>query len=152
MDIYTLIRQDHDDVRIIIEQISLIPDSRHHERVMAFKFLRSGINAHSEAEEASFYAALAVHDGMEDIIANAKREHDLVEALMTELEEEKMTPTAWRTKFTEFQRAMFQHIRDEENIIFSMARDIFTTQNAVDLAGIMQNLKHMKHSLLRKAG
>lgn len=152
MDIYTLIHQDHEAARKLIEQINGLPETRYPDRFSLFGQLKEAVIEHNDAEAASFYVEFERNRDVRSKIAHSREEHAQVAYLLEKLSDTEMVPAAWNKIFTEFQRALFHHIEEEEGKVFLEARKVISRQRATQLACAMEELKLKKKELLHKAG
>src|ERR1700722_11782860 len=99
MDIYTLIRKDHDEAKTSMTKIQKLPVDRHSERLRLFRPLKDILIAHNESEEESFYVALKEHTQTRADADHSKKEHHEAADMLEELDDEEMEPTEWGEKF-----------------------------------------------------
>lgn len=151
MDIYTFIRSDHMSAREAISRINILTNQQHSQRLELFSELKENLIAHSEAEEATFYAALSVVQELKEEIRHLERQHHEVDEIMDILSDPQLIPNEWKLKFDEFQRALFNHIAEEEGKVFYEAQQLIPHSLSVELAGQMEHLKKMRKQLIRQA-
>jgi len=152
MDIYTLIRKDHDEAKAVMAKIKSLSEGRHDERLKLFGPLKDNLIAHNESEEESFYVALKQHVKTRAEADHSRKEHHEAAELLEDLDDEYMAPAEWTKKFSKLYSALIHHISNEENKVFADAYTVLSEETAHKLVGIMQNLKKQKTTLLRKAG
>ncbi|MGB9153743.1 MAG: hemerythrin domain-containing protein, partial [Alphaproteobacteria bacterium] len=133
MDIYALIRKDHEDIKRMIDQIQKIPVERHAERLRHFYVLKESLLAHNEAEEESFYVALEQHAKTRDDAHYSEKEHHEADYILERLDDKSLGPVAWGVKFTRLCDAVLKHIDKEEGHIFTEAKDVLTPDIAQQL-------------------
>ena len=151
MDIYTYIRNDHMEAREAISRINTVEDHQHSRRMEMFRELKENLISHNDAEEATFYTALSVVVELKDQIRHAEKEHHEVDDMMDQLSNPGLTPKEWRVRFREFQRALFNHITEEEGKVFYQAQQLIPHSLSVELAGQMDHLKLMRKQVIRQA-
>jgi len=149
MDIYTLIHDDHEAARKIIEQIEA--SSSYVNRLSLFHKLRMAVVAHNDAEAGSFYVALEAHAATRQIAARSRTEHEEADTLMDDLRDTSMAQSMWEGKFAELKRALMEHIEKEETHVFAAARRVLSAKMAAELADAMQQLKLMRERLIKQA-
>jgi hemerythrin superfamily protein len=151
MDIYTMIKKDHADARQLIEQITNTRDEIR--RPQLVKKLKDAVIAHNDSEAGSFYVALEKYRGAKDKIPQSRTEHHEANSLLNTLAAASdMLSPQWESQFLEFQKALFRHIEEEETTVFDKARHVLSPVMAEQLAIVMDDLKHKKEAMLRKAG
>ena len=123
MDIYHRLKEDHEKQRGFIK-ILLETEGESDERSRLFKALKVELEAHADAEEQVFYAALlAKPDGQEKARHSVVEHHDMND-LVTELEETDMGEGAWLRKFKQLAHDVIHHLDEEEKEVFPLARKL----------------------------
>jgi len=152
MDIYTLIRKDHDNAKSIMEKIKKLPASRHDERLRFFRPLKDALIAHNESEEESFYVALKGYAKTAGDAEHSEKEHHEAADMLEKLDDADMSAAEWDREFTKLCAALMKHIEREEGKVFAEARAVLPEEMARKLGNTMQDLKKKKTVLLKKAG
>jgi hemerythrin superfamily protein len=150
MDIYTLIRKDHDDAKAVIEKIKKLSDAKHEERMALFRPLKVDLLTHNEAEEESFYAALEEHDKTVADAEESEDEHHEAADLLAYLDDDELEAKEWSMKFHQLCTALLDHITKEEGKIFREAKTVLSGESAEKLAALMQDLKQKKKAVLKE--
>jgi hemerythrin superfamily protein len=141
LDIYSLLRQDHQRVKELFEQIEATEPNGGGKRETVFGAIKKELMVHKEAEESTFYAALSVLPEMSDRIEEAMEEHVDVEELLQELDETDTGSDAFMAQLAELREEVEHHVSEEENEIFPRARELLTEEQADSLAREMQTQK-----------
>ncbi|MGZ3747143.1 MAG: hemerythrin domain-containing protein [Pseudobdellovibrionaceae bacterium] len=145
MEIYEILKKDHQEVKDLFEQIeNSLKEKNYDEAESAFEELRVKITAHAKAEQEVFYQPLKMvseDSKSEDLIGEAEQEHHLIALLLNELS--RMDPDAeeWKAKMTVLNEMVNHHFEEEEGEIFSVAQECFSAQDAEEIAENMQDLK-----------
>src|SRR5688500_14624286 len=109
IDIYTLIRQDHQHIRKLINRINEFSEIRYPDRFLVFRQLQELILMHMAAENATFYSRLKEHPKLKGVIRYSQIEHDEIANMLEALSETNLSPAEWNRKFAEFQNAFLHH-------------------------------------------
>ncbi|KAA9008209.1 hemerythrin domain-containing protein [Histidinibacterium aquaticum] len=118
-DLYTAIRDDHDEHRALLSSIADTWEDP--ARRKAWVRFYTEVKSHTVAEEEALYSRLLA--ATEDSTAReTAREHEALDALMEELNGTEMNSLAWATKFKKLQEDYLHHIEAEEHDIFPRAR------------------------------
>ena len=141
MDIYSLLRQDHQRVKELFDRIEATESGGGGKRESLFTTIKKELALHKEAEESTFYAALGMLPEMSDRIEEAMEEHVDVEELLQELEELDTGSDAFMAQLAELREEVEHHVGEEENEIFPRARDLLTEEQADKIAREMQAQK-----------
>lgn len=137
MDIYSLLKQDHQRVRMLFDRIET-EEPGDGTSLHLFDALKRELTIHKEAEEHSLYAALGTLPGIGDRIEEALEEHADIEELLQELEQLDRTSDAFATQLGELREEVEHHFGVEESEIFAQAQDLLTDEEADRLALQMQ--------------
>ena len=137
MDIYSLIRQDHQRVRELFAKLE--DDSGASEqRAPLFAQLKQELTAHRAAEEATFYAALSTLPEISDRIEAALEEHVDIDELLQELAELDAENEVFAAQLAELREEVEHHVEEEEGEIFDEARELLTDEQAERIAQEME--------------
>lgn len=135
MQIYDILKKDHDKVRKLLSSIEEKMDRE------LFAELKKEVTLHSDAEEETFYEPLQEKAGKSKIVVkNAHTEHELVTKIMKQLdkidEEEE-----WLQLFAVMKKSLEAHIKMEEEDMFALAKKLFTSVEATEMASDMKEKK-----------
>lgn len=134
MDIYKALKQDHDEVKSMLEKLSDTTERAEKTRQQTFERLKLELIAHSRAEEEVFYAALREHDDIRDDVLEGEQEHHMVDVLLEELSDLDVTDEQWTAKLTVLKEQIEHHVEEEEDDLFKQARKILDVEQAEHLA------------------
>lgn len=124
-DIYTAIKDDHDTHRRLLDRlIDTSGDSE--ERQKAWDQFYHDVKSHAAAEEETFYSKLISKTWGQDAARHSVHEHQQLDDLMEELNEMDMSEGAWLTKFKTLKHDYEHHMEEEENEVFSRAREVIS--------------------------
>jgi hypothetical protein len=86
--------------------------------------LKQDLTIHEAIEEEIFYPALKEHAEAKEIVLEAYEEHDVVDTIMTEIEQTPVEDETWAAKFTVMKENLEHHIEEEEGEMFKQARKV----------------------------
>ena len=132
-DIYTKLKDDHQSVSSILQQLTQTPATETMKRQALFAELQHSLTRHSEAEEATFYALLRQHEQTRDVVRNAQQEHQRIEVLLHELERMDTNDLRWGVTLQTLKDLVEHHVHEEEGQVFARARNILPAWQAEDL-------------------
>lgn len=130
MSIYTKIKEDHDEMRDLLQRIEALGPHENDARDNLFNMLKEKVIVHSKAEEKAFYNPLKRFKDMKDEIEHGKEEHEEAEELLEELTDTSLGGTAWMQKFRSLKDSLEHHMREEEREIFPDAKEVLTQDRA----------------------
>lgn len=134
MDIYKALKQDHDEVKSMLEKLSDTTERAEKTRQQTFERLKLELIAHSRAEEEVFYAALREHDDIRDDVLEGEQEHHMVDVLLEELSDLDVTDEQWTAKLTVLKEQIEHHVEEEEGELFKQAKKRLDDDQAEHLA------------------
>ncbi|MBV9521424.1 MAG: hemerythrin domain-containing protein [Alphaproteobacteria bacterium] len=140
MDIYALIREDHQRVKALFEKLESETGGSDG-RASLFGTLKMELTRHKEAEEATFYAALSLLPEISDRIEEALEEHVDIDELLRELDDIDDDSESFMAQLAELREEVEHHVGEEENEIFPRARELLTDAQAEKIAAEMQAYK-----------
>lgn len=134
MDIYTLLKKDHEDIKILFSELGKKRDEE------ALKKIEQEILRHSTAEDKIFYKALIKRAGkLKQIIEVADEEHHHLEGLLKL--SHKVNDEEWEILRSVIEKEFLSHVEVEENEIFKLAKEHFSADEAKELAEKMKKKK-----------
>jgi hemerythrin-like domain-containing protein len=136
LDIYSLIKQDHQKVADLFVRLDALEIAAA-ERIELFKTLKQELRVHKEAEETTFYAALSDLPEITDRIEEALEEHVDIEELLDELDALDSDSDEFIAQLRELKEEVEHHVEEEENVIFPLARELLTPSQAERLGQAM---------------
>jgi DNA-binding FrmR family transcriptional regulator len=106
-----------------------------------FAQLREELELHAHAEERVWYPALREAEGTQELVEEALDDHELVQDLLDELAASRMDDEAWNEKLEVLDEHVEDHIEEEDGDIFDVARQLFSVEQAAELAQRWQMAK-----------
>lgn len=133
MLIYEILKQEHDRIKFLLTEIAelTVDDVKWHNALITQ--LRDALIPHSKAEEDSFYDAIHAKDKAKNIALHGYHEHLSAEYLLRTLSLKDRLDQDWKSVAMQLKSAVENHISDEENAIFPIARQVFTEQSAYSI-------------------
>ena len=124
-DIYAAIKADHDHHRKLLDRISDTTGAEE-ERKTAWKEFYTHVKSHAAAEEETFYSKLISKTWGQDAARHSVHEHQELDDLMEDLNQTDMSSGGWMQKFKKLRHDYEHHIDEEENEVFTRAREIIS--------------------------
>ena len=140
MDIYSLIKKDHQEVAHLFRRLKAAEGFAETSEQL-FAQLREELELHAHAEERVWYPALREAEGTQELVEEALDDHALVQDLLEELAASRMDDAAWHEKLEVLEEYVAEHIEEEERNIFDVARQLFNAEQAAELAQHWQTAK-----------
>ena len=140
LDIYSLIKKDHQDIASLFRRLKAAEGFSETSEQL-FAQLREELELHAHAEEQVWYPALREAEGTRELVEEALNDHKLVQDLLDELAASHMDDEAWNEKLEVLEERVEDHIEEEEGGIFDVARQLFSVEQAAELAQRWQMAK-----------
>lgn len=131
MDIYQILKQEHELVADLLEQLQ----AGRGDRVELFRMLVTELMSHALAEELVVYSMLQDEQNIGDMILDAWDEHHLVESLLGEAQEALADDELFLQKIELIQTMVLEHVEKEEGILLPQAEQMLDDVVAEGLAG-----------------
>lgn len=141
MDIYEVIKQDHDKARRMIAELAETDESAAERRAELYPDLKNELMMHQHVEEAVFYSWLESQDDTRADALEAKNEHHIVDTLLEELDVMPKDTDEWTAKFGVLREMVEHHMEEEEEEFFDHAREVIDDSLARKMARQMQDKK-----------
>jgi iron-sulfur cluster repair protein YtfE (RIC family) len=149
MDVFALLKTDHERVAGMLEQIEGTTERAVKGRDELFTRLKAELDLHAQVEEEIFYPALEDAEETRDITLEAFEEHRLVKQLLSELEAEPKDTEEWTAKFTVLKENVEHHVEEEEGEMFKQARQVLSKE---ELDALGEQVQQAKQQNKRAAG
>jgi hemerythrin-like domain-containing protein len=140
MNIYDLLKQDHEEVKTMLNELIGLKDDDEY-RFVLVEEIRNALIPHARAEEAVFYNTIRAVDADKSIVAHAYKEHLEAESYLRMLQVKDRADFDWRSTAKKLQESLEHHIKEEENNIFKEARNIFSDEEARMIGEAFEKLK-----------
>jgi hemerythrin-like domain-containing protein len=148
MDAVQLLKQDHDKVKRILEDLDSTTERGVKTREELFTKVKRELEVHESIEEEIFYPALKQHPKSKELVLEAYEEHHVVNMVMAEIGDVPFDDETWGAKCTVMKENVEHHIEEEEGEMFKQARQVFSREELEELGVRMQA---RKEALLARA-
>jgi iron-sulfur cluster repair protein YtfE (RIC family) len=141
MDVFALLKADHERVAEMMEKIEETTERAVKGRTETFTRLKTELDLHAMIEEKVFYPVLEDAEETRDITLEAYEEHRLVKQLLSELESEPNDTEEWTAKFTVLKENVEHHVEEEEGEMFPKARKALSKEQIESLGEQVEQAK-----------
>ena len=141
MDAIRLLKDDHDAVKKLLDELEKTTERGVKTREELFARIKSELTVHEIIEEEIFYPALKQHPRAKDIVLEGYEEHNVVDTLMGELSDLPVDDETWGPKAKVMKENVEHHIEEEESEMFKQARQVFDRSELEDLGTAMEERK-----------
>lgn len=128
MDIYTRLKQDHDERRNLAKQIMKTSGDSEERRQLWHTFKPEAL-----AQQA-FYATLIEQPDTQEQARHNVSEHKEADDLIKELSDMAMSSSGWIQKFEKLKDELEHHMDEEEKEVFKKAKKVITEAQALPRA------------------
>lgn len=141
MDVFELLKKDHEKVSGIFEKLEPTTERGVKTREELFAQLKNELDVHAKLEEELLYPVLKEADETKDITLEAFEEHHVVKQLLSELEELPKDDETWGAKLTVLKENVEHHVKEEEGEMFKGARKVLSREQIEELGERMEAAK-----------
>jgi hemerythrin superfamily protein len=141
MDIYGVIKDDHDKARRLLDGLDGTRDDEGGKRARRFAELKTDLMMHQHVEESVFYNTLKDIEETRDDALEAINEHHVVDTLLEELDDMPKEGDEWRAKFGVLKELVEHHMREEEEEFFENARKVLDDEQAEKMGAVFREKK-----------
>ena len=150
MNAITLLKEDHDKVKKLLEELESTTERSVKRREELFSTIKRELTVHEIIEEEIFYPTLKQHPKAKDIVLEGYEEHHVVDTLMGELTALPFDDETWGAKAKVMQENIEHHIEEEEGEMFRTARQVFDRAELEQLGAAMEERK--KEAMAQQRG
>jgi hemerythrin-like domain-containing protein len=141
MDATKLLKDDHDKVKKMLDQLESTTERGVKTRQELFTKVKQELTIHEAIEEEIFYPALREHPKTKELALEAYEEHHVVDMVMAEIESVAFDDEQWGAKFTVMKENLEHHIEEEEGEMFKQAKQVFEKEELDELGDRMMARK-----------
>lgn len=141
MDALGLLKEDHDRVKKMLQELESTTERGVKTRERLFTKVKQDLEVHETIEEEIFYPALKDHTKTKEIALEAYEEHHVVDTVMVEIEGVPYDDERWGAKFKVMQENLEHHIEEEEGEMFKQAKQVFEPTELTQLGESMMRRK-----------
>jgi Hemerythrin HHE cation binding domain len=134
MDIYQLLRVDHQNVIELFDELERTPARPAKARADVYEQLRTELLTHVQAEQEVFYTALLDRVPERDLVLEAFEEHGVLERMFKDIDACAMNDEKWLAKVNVLREIVEHHIEEEESELFRTARDVLSREEGEAIA------------------
>ena len=148
MDVLTLLKQDHDRIKKMLEDGDSTTERGEKTRTEIFERLKTTLVAHEAMEEEVLYPALKAHPQARELTLEAYEEHHVVDLVLEELEMTPVSDEEWGAKFTVAKENIEHHIEEEEGEMFKMIRQAFSADEREEMGARMAEIQALGRQVI----
>jgi hemerythrin-like domain-containing protein len=141
MDALKLLKQDHDEVKQLLEKLDSTTERGVKTRQELFSRVQRELRIHEAIEEEIFYPRLRENAKTKEIALEGYEEHHVVDLVMSEIDSTPFDDETWGAKFTVMKENVEHHIEEEEGEMFKLARQALGTEQLAELGERMEARK-----------
>jgi hemerythrin-like domain-containing protein len=145
MDGFELLKQDHDNVKRLCDELDEANTTER--RRQLFAAIEGEVKLHEECEEKVLYPTLRAHPKLKDIVLEGYQEHHVVDVIMGELRNLDASDETWPAKAKVMHENLEHHIEEEEGEMFPKARKELSKEQIQELGRRMQAIRDQKFRL-----
>jgi hemerythrin HHE cation binding domain-containing protein len=138
-----LIRRDHKKVDGLFNKFTETKKPDGKQRIC--EQVIQELEIHAKLEEEIFYPAVRKHVGEEDMLEEAKQEHQQAKEIMRELKKMKAGDEQFEDKFSELVEGVKHHVEEEEGEMLPKAEE-----SEMDLQDIGEQMTERREELLEQ--
>jgi hypothetical protein len=133
MDIFSILKQEHEVIATIFKKIMDTTERAEKTRAQLYEQLYRELHSHALAEEKALYTRLAQEETMKHLLAEAEEEHAQIERMLKELGKMDDTTIEWTAKATVLQENVEHHVKEEEHDMFKQTKAVLKDGEAEQL-------------------
>jgi len=145
--IYAEIERDHARHRELLDQLAETHGDSD-EREKLWREFYYDVKAHAAAEEETFYSKLMERPGGQDDARHSVAEHKEMDDIMEELNGMGFDNPGWLTRFKTLKHDYEHHMDEEEEDIFSKAREVIADDDSAPFAEKFRTRKKKERDLV----
>ena len=151
MNAFQLLKEDHQKVSGIFQQIEPTTERAEKTRTELFAQLKQELDIHARIEETIFYPSIKRAAETREIVLEGFEEHHVIKMLLKELEAMPVDTEEWAAKIKVLQENVEHHVEEEEGEMFQKARDVLSEDEINRLGEQMEEMKKQLQQQMKKS-
>lgn len=140
MDIYTILKNDHAEVKVLLDElIALNSDDDY--RMVLIEQIEKTLIPHVRAEESILYNSIRALRSDTSNIMHSYKEHAEAETYLRALQVKDKADLDWKSTAKKLRTCLDEHIQEEEGNIFTEAKSLFSDDEANMMGAAFEELK-----------
>jgi hemerythrin-like domain-containing protein len=152
MNAFQLLKEDHQKVDSIFQQLEPTTERAEKTRTELFAKLRDELDIHTRVEESVFYPAIKQAAETREMVFEGLEEHHVVKLLLKELESLPVDTEQWTAKLKVLKENVEHHVEEEEQEMFQKARQVLDEDEINQLGAQMEEMKKQLQAQAKSAG
>lgn len=146
-DALELLRQDHENVKELFEEIEGAEERR---RKQLFKQIKKELDTHTRIEEKIFYPAVEKYEQLKDMVLESREEHKQIKTLLREIQKLASNSERFEPKLKVLKENVQHHAEEEEeNKMFPAVRELLSPAQLQELGAELEAAKSSRRSKRR---
>ncbi len=139
MDIYQILRQEHDEVQDMIDK--QLEGKKSGKPDMLLKDIQQHLSIHLSGEEKLLYPLLTKSEESKEDAFEAYEEHHVAKLTLNELMKMSPDDERWHAKLTVLKELIDHHVQEEERNLFKAAKKVISSDQAREIGQKYQQEK-----------
>jgi hemerythrin-like domain-containing protein len=136
-----LLKKDHVTVKKLFRDFEKVGERGEKRKQDIFNKMHGELDRHAKIEEEIFYPAMESVPGADEMVEEAKQEHQVVKDLLSEISGLDPGDDEFDAKVKVLTENVEHHIEEEEGEMFPKARRVFSRAELEDLGARMEERK-----------
>jgi Hemerythrin HHE cation binding domain len=151
MNAFQLLKEDHQKVSGIFQQIEPTTERAEKTRTELFAQLKQELDIHTRIEETIFYPSIKRAAETREIVLEGFEEHHVIKMILKELEAMPVDTEEWAAKVKVLKDNVEHHVEEEEGEMFQKARDVLSEDEINRLGVQMEEMKKQLQQQMKKS-
>jgi hemerythrin superfamily protein len=152
MNAFQLLKEDHQKVSGLFQQIEPTTERAEKTRTELFARLHEELDIHAQIEEKVLYPAIKQAAETREIVLEGFEEHHVVKMLLKELASMPVDTEQWTAKMKVLKENVEHHVEEEEGEMFQKARQVLSEDEINSLGERMEQMKQQLQQQSKSAG
>jgi hemerythrin-like domain-containing protein len=148
MNALDLLKEDHDKVAELFDQVKETEDEQEHLKL--FAKIKTELEIHTHIEETIFYPRLQQDEELKDMVLEALEEHKQAKTLLREISALAEGSEKLDAKLKVLMEDVEHHVDEEENEMFPKVEDTLSDDELEELGAQLEAAKKSSRSAIAK--
>ena len=143
MNALELLKKDHQKVADAMQMLSYNTEETVQNREDIIEKITGDLDLHIKMEEKYLYPLLERHHKSKDMVEHSYEEHQRVIQDLKEINHLNTDDNAWLEKFLELKKDVEHHVKEEEENLFPLIKQVLSEQQ---LQQLLKDFQHFKEA------
>ena len=145
MDLFSLLKQDHQEIRSLLQKLSNRPDPKRESIRDLQECLADLVLNHSKMEENYLYSKMQQVEAARELIGHSFEDHQVALKSLSQFQTQRIETDEWVSACEKLMKELEAHVQEEETKLFPLIQN---SLNSTEISQIYQKMLQFREENL----